>query len=523
MTKCCLTVLFALMFGSVFALDPIKKTKQGIQLAEQGKLKEAFHCFTEAREEYRIRNDKEGLAIVINDIGRIYLMMSDFHEARKNFWHSYSIYKSLKQKDAQAQIIMNIGASYELETKRKDALEMGLYYYKKGYRIYGEIGDSLGVSRSLINIGSVYGRKGQTRKALEAYMKALPYLEKHDGSLERATVYGNIGTSYYELGEPKAALPYLYKALDVRDDVENDLYKYRTLAKVYAELNEPDSVAYYIDQFSDARDALQNEQTIRSVAEISQKYKARVKEEEIARLKVSKKKDRLWLTLIISGLLALVIILWLFFRNRMIRLDHQKTDLEHRILRAQMNPHFLFNCLSSIQRAYVEGNTTKANDLTADFGHLLRRILDHTSRNKIRLNDELETLNTYIQIEQIRLDAKFQFEIVVEEELDPDSIFVPPLITQPIVENAIWHGIVPLHKEGNIRIACSVSKSGKLLVITVEDDGAGYVEKKMKSGRTSKGMELVEKRLKTKGNVMIAARPEGGTKVTINIPIDYEN
>ena len=172
---------------------------------------------------------------------------------------------------------------------------------------------------------------------------------------------------------------------------------------------------------------------------------------------------------------------------------------------------------------YIEGDIQRANDLTADFGTLLRQILDHTSQSRIRLKEELDTLQSYMQIEQIRLGEKFQFDIIVDENLNINNLLVPPLISQPIVENAIWHGIVPLEGNGKIIVRCNLSSDEKLLILDITDNGVGFFLEESPRKPSSKGIELVEKRLTSKGFLQINKRKEGGTRVTINLPVEYED
>lgn len=514
-------LLFSLaLFSTCAAQDPDKKTEEAIALAQKGKLDESFRLFLEVKEEFKKMGDVNGTASTLNNIGRIYYMMNNIPEARKNLLESYSLYKSLNDKSSQAELLMNIGATYEADDGK--TLDKALQYYQRANVICRSLRDSMGIHRSLLNMGSVYGRKGESRKALDVYLETLSYLERNGTNVDKTAAYVNIGTSFYELHKPDSALPYLYKAMSLNDTPEHDIYINRTLAKVYADLNEPDSVAYYIDLFSAAKDQLQNEQTTRTIAEISQKYEAQVNKEEIKNLKLGKKRDRLWSIIIVLILVGIVIILILLFRNRMIKTDHQKKDLEHRILRAQMNPHFLFNCLSSIQRMYIEGDIQEANDLTADFGTLLRQILDHTSRSRIRLKEELEALQSYMQIEQVRLAQKFRFEITADENVNVDKILVPPLISQPIIENAIWHGIVPLQEDGQITVQCHLSQDKKTLILDVYDNGVGFSEAKKFRTHVSKGIELVKNRLTSKGSLKIQAGKQGGTWVTIRLPVEYD-
>jgi sensor histidine kinase YesM len=190
-----------------------------------------------------------------------------------------------------------------------------------------------------------------------------------------------------------------------------------------------------------------------------------------------------------------------------------RTDLEHKALRAQMNPHFLFNSLNSIQRMFVEGNTDAANEVMADFSSLLRRILNNSGKSRISLKEELDTLRLYLDIERIRCDNCFDYDIVLDESVDKLNMQVPPLVIQPFAENAIWHGVLPKKSEGHIRIHLSKVLSGDFITCVVLDNGVG-MDKNMSS--ESKGISITEQRLGTK--VIFEDPDDGGTRVILQIP-----
>ena len=170
------------------------------------------------------------------------------------------------------------------------------------------------------------------------------------------------------------------------------------------------------------------------------------------------------------------------YRVRQIRAkEHLKTEfnkriaeLESRALRAQMNPHFLFNSLNSVKSLISQGESYKATQYLTRFGQLIRQVLANSEQHVIRLQEELEALRLYLEIEQLRFQ-NFEYSIDVASDVDVDFIEVPPLILQPYVENAIWHGL--MHKpNGERTVDISVIRDEHKLILTVEDNGIGRVE-----------------------------------------------
>ncbi len=213
----------------------------------------------------------------------------------------------------------------------------------------------------------------------------------------------------------------------------------------------------------------------------------------------------------------------------------QMAEVEMQALRAQMNPHFIFNCLNSINRYIVKSDQATASLYLTRFARLIRLILDNSNNKTVTLTSELEALQLYIEMESIRFEKKFSYEIRLEEELRPYNIQVPPMILQPYVENAIWHGL--LHKETAGKLLIRVAQQGdSMLECIIEDNGIGRQkarELKSKSATTRKslGMQLTEQRLQllnrrsdASASVTIIDLYEdgqpAGTRVRITIPVD---
>lgn len=211
-------------------------------------------------------------------------------------------------------------------------------------------------------------------------------------------------------------------------------------------------------------------------------------------------------------------------------------EVEMQALRAQMNPHFIFNCLNSINRYIVKSDSATASLYLTRFSKLIRLILDNSNNSSISLASEVEALKLYIEMESIRFQNKFSYEIYLDKEVNADSIQVPPLIIQPFVENAIWHGL--LHSEEAGMLYISIKKSNEtLLTCMVEDNGVGRekaraIKRKSATSKKSLGMKLTKERLEllnrhslSQASVKIIDlyNPIGeatGTRVVIQIPIN---
>ncbi len=142
-------------------------------------------------------------------------------------------------------------------------------------------------------------------------------------------------------------------------------------------------------------------------------------------------------------------------------------------LRCQMNPHFIFNCLNSIKLYSLENDSASASEYITKFSKLIRLVLENSSKGKIMLSSELDMLRLYIELEAMRFKEKLSFNIYVEKDVVPDYIELPPLLLQPYVENAIWHGLMPKEEGGKIDIEVSMNNEKSLLKLVVTDNGIG--------------------------------------------------
>jgi len=195
-------------------------------------------------------------------------------------------------------------------------------------------------------------------------------------------------------------------------------------------------------------------------------------------------------------------------------LQQQKTELEMQALRAQMNPHFIFNSLNSINRFILQNNKTQASEYLTKFSKLVRMILQNSQASLITLENELESLELYLELEALRFEYRFGYKISIPKDMDADVLKVPPLIIQPFAENAIWHGL--MHKEEKGQLDIEVSQASDLLFFRIADNGIGRkaaAELRSKSATRHKsvGLKITADRI-----AMVNSSNGSGSVVTIN-------
>lgn len=238
-----------------------------------------------------------------------------------------------------------------------------------------------------------------------------------------------------------------------------------------------------------------------------------------------------WFLILIFSLLGCISFLIYRIRLRQIGKMHamslQLAELESESLRAQMNPHFVFNALNSIKSYIIKNDKENAADYLTTFSELIRAVLRNSIEKEISLEKELEALRLYLQIENLRLDNKFEFDIIVEDSIDSSQVAFPPLIIQPFVENSIWHGFINKKTQGYLQV--NIKKVENDLIVIIEDDGIGReASKKIEIARSRKrsyGIAITQTRLQ---NIMEHADihiedlyhdgHSTGTRVSIRLP-----
>jgi ligand-binding sensor domain-containing protein len=252
----------------------------------------------------------------------------------------------------------------------------------------------------------------------------------------------------------------------------------------------------------------------------------------------------IWLTawfIILEVLLAgTIAFAFIQFRLRAIRKkEEEKTlinkriaDIEMKALRAQMNPHFIFNAINSIQNHILKNDSKTAQDYLARFARLIRNVMENSKSEDIPLGQELDTLKLYISLEQLRANGKFQFSISVADTVSLYNTMIPPLLLQPFVENAILHGLMPLQDKTGL-LTLTIEEHTHQLICIIQDNGIGRkkaeeIKKNRAASHRSMGISATEDRINILNNLQPGmanititdiTEPHTGTIIKITIPL----
>ncbi len=271
--------------------------------------------------------------------------------------------------------------------------------------------------------------------------------------------------------------------------------------------------------------------TLEQERELSQsKYDLALAEQRLTR-EINKRQKYIIYSLIFGLLLTGLAAFFYYRSNRQKELANHLLALKG--LRSQMNPHFIFNALNSVNNYIARNDERSANRYLSDFSMLMRRVLENSEKDFIPLSEELELLELYLKLEHDRFPDKFDYSVVVDPEVDPEAFRIPPMLLQPYLENAVWHGLRYKEEKGLLKVSIR-PLAPKALTITIADDGIGRkrsadMKTRNQQRQKSRGMGNIRKRIgilnRMYGDKITVSvydlQPDGrGTKVILNLRND---
>ncbi|WP_047548129.1 histidine kinase [Psychroserpens sp. Hel_I_66] len=356
-----------------------------------------------------------------------------------------------------------------------------------------------------------------------------------------------IGNAYFLQKDYDKAIPYLEKSIkeaDAKGDLVVKKDATRKISDVYVDAGDFENARLAFEDYKVVVDELyiKREQELsqadrfrRNIVEQQNRITSLESDRKLNRSLVearSKNQDIIIYSLITGLILLLITAFFMYKYIKQQRLANNLLALKS--LRSQMNPHFIFNALNSVNSFIASNDERTANKYLSDFSHLMRAVLENSEEDFIPLQKEIELLDLYTKLEHFRFQDKFDYDITVNDDVVVGEYQIPPMLLQPYIENAVWHGLRYKSKKGHLQITVA-KKSDNEITITVADDGIG--RKRSKSLKTanqqkqnSKGMGNIKKRVailnnmyKDKVDVLIddnSSEEDCGTKVVVTLKKD---
>lgn len=498
-------------------------------------------------------NDIYRLAKYNRELGVSQRSITNYEDAEYYFKLSYEYSKQINDMRQMGLALSNLGTIYYARKEFPKAIENT----RRAIKILTELNDFNGLGEAHNNLGMIYREQKDYNKASTNFNQALVFYESTGNKESIASVYHNVGTVFQKQKKYANALNYLERSIEIRKQFgsKNQIYNtYRVMSSVYKDIGKKDESMKYMELYLDYIDSNSTLQAATKIAELSELYRSEQRERLImsqadsierqrqeraltsTKLENSQLRNNFQMYIILAFLIIIVlagIIGFYRWNQTKIKQQQKEAEMSQTLLRAQMNPHFVFNAMSVIQSYIYENDTVNSSKFLVNFSRLMRLILENSPKEFIPLDTEVEILQKYLETQKLRFEDRFEFDISVSEEINTEYAMIPPMITQPFIENAIEHGQLHTIEGGFIHV--SFRKVNDLLQILIEDNGIGRkgseLNKKSKAHKsmamniTRERIDNLNKKYRTDGFLLVEdfnKELKTGTKVLISLPYKEE-
>jgi len=313
--------------------------------------------------------------------------------------------------------------------------------------------------------------KNDRNEALRYYRKALSLARKKD--IEIPFIYENISNLYERENQLDSAIFYLKKAIKIGSENISDNIRFYKKLTYLSLIKKNDQDVLKLVKIKDSLVAKHQEiEQEENKKDIERSIVLSNQQKKLDQAKQINKKNRIIFIFIILTFILGILISFQLNRFEKLKYKQEKYILEQKVLRSQMNPHFIFNVLSSIQNSLIENNPIKSAAYLSKFAQLIRKNFEFIKKRHISLKDELEAIENYLETQKFRYKDKFDYELTLDKNIDHENTMVPPMILQPFIENSIEHGFKNINYKGQLQIHI-FSKNDKIC-FEITDNGTGY-------------------------------------------------
>lgn len=504
----------------------------------------ALDCYIKALDTARPLGIRELDGSLYNNLANIYSDNKQFDKALEYYQQFLVNARELHSVKQEAIAFVNMGTVYTELGRQEKAIESG----RQALGICSRNKVNYFIPIILNNLGIAYSKKGNADSALDYYRQSITLAERSGNNDALASSLEETGKLYLARGDYANAGKYALQSLGIAQRLHSAEWQsnaWQSLSEMYEKQHQYGKALDAYRKYILFRDSVSNDEKQTAMAKKEMQFDFERKEAvtkaendkkaAIAQAEINRQ------GLIRKGMVAGVVILLLagissfvlYKRRRDSEERRKEADLkakvsetEMKVLRLQMNPHFIFNSLNSVSDYISRSETTTANYFLSKFAKMMRQVLEHSEKSEITLAEDLQVVETYIQLESLRLRNELQYEIVIGKDIDPEATMVPPLIVQPFVENSIWHGFAGKGYCGKISIR--ITREEGMIYYIVEDNGIGRKEagKYTPAGKRSMGLRITRDRIDiinqtkgTKAGVEIFDLSEG-TRVELKLPLE---
>jgi|GEM_PF-2232079 len=504
--------------------------------------------------------DQKHILVSYNNLGLIYQRLKRYEDSQVIY---EKLFKRLEPMGINNQLLAvcnNLGLAFHFSKNYEKAIE----WYRKLYSMSEEVGSAFGMMMANGNLSRVYGDMEDYRQMLVYAQKTLDESSKLGAVRQVTNAHQAVGKASGELGDLTKAIFHLKKAdslATVIGDLDISANARASLSKYLEKQGNLKEALMYQRLSQEARDSILVNENNKNVEEMRVRFKTEeaLKDKELAELEREKanlqREQSRNLSIGIGVIALLIVLIGSLFIMRM-RAKRKAELLEEQLkrqeeeakwteqlrqsrmsaLKSQMNPHFIFNALNSVQSLFYANEKEKASEYLGKFSKLMRSVLEMSDQVSVSLYKEIDALTSYLELERLRFEKSFTYNIELDEHIDDEMIKIPSMLIQPYVENAVKHGL--LHKEGDSELRIHISQPDKEhLKVDISDNGIGrQASAQIQSDRnpehrsfaseaTAKRLELLNNNRSNKlvveyEDLKDADGKAQGTRVSIIIPLE---
>ncbi|RPH32159.1 MAG: hypothetical protein EHM93_10505 [Bacteroidales bacterium] len=426
---------------------------------------------------FEANSDSANISNACLNLSFIHIELGDFALAEECLNKALN---HVKEPIKKGRILSNLGEIHLQSKEYKEAYNS----YRQAIKYSNEGKDNMMVSMILSNIGVLYMVQNKVDSARHYFRKVIERDKSFVEDYLLAQSYQKLATIEKDAGNIEVAISYINKSLEIAK--ANKIAKviadnYSWLSDFYSKRPDFRQAYIYKIKANEINDSLFNEAKSRQIKEIEAVYQNEQKQAEIKILSEENKtnllqlrSNRITIISLTLGVAFILLVSVLLFRQHKLKTSANSLQLEHKLLRSQLNPHFIFNALGAIQNQVLQKPAIEAATYISSFAKLMRNTLSSSRSELIALDSDIETLTEYLSLQKLRLKDKLQYQFTTDIPCETSEIAIPPMILQPFIENAVEHGIAKKDiAEGNIWI--SFKASNERMIITIDDDGVGLI------------------------------------------------
>lgn len=533
------------LYKKAIAIDEKSGNKKGLsavlinvanQYKEQGDYTRALESYNRSIDLKKQLGDEYGVATNLNNVGTLYQDMENYKAALPYFQQALPIFEKLNRTQDVLGCMSNIGLILMYQNNPK-----ALPLFKKALHLSEQAVDLNNRSIFTTNLGAYYYLNHNFDESLRYYEKSVKLQKQLGSKKELSNSYLNLGRIYYAKKDYEKALLFAKQGNAIARELQLVSYQMdfsALLSEIYYSIKEYKLAFESGQAHKMLSDSVYNKENIDKLSQIKYKYAYKdtlnSANKNVTVLKKTVQTidtQRKWLLIGFGCLLVVLGFVTALLKIRKVKMQNQQLLLEQKLLITQMNPHFIFNSIDNIQSLIYNKQDQDAVNYLGKFSKLTRQILENSTQNYISLAEEIEMIENYLVIQQLLYNNKFDYSLTVAEAIDPETLLLPPMLTQPFIENAIKHGLNNKTEKGKIDI--NFYLKGAKLFFNIADNGTGFSTTKKPENHKSLAMTITKERLVnyTKNqdfevqtdNIIDENENVIGAKVAFEIPYIYES